>query len=160
MKLTFQPFEKEYALAILQWRYPAPYDCYNFNASTFQEDLSYLLNEQNAFFAILNQQGELEGYCSFGADAQVPGGYYRAEALDIGLGIRPDLVGRGYGKQYARTVTEYGSIRYRSKQLRVTIAEFNRRAQRVWQQLGFEQVEKFVKIGTEEEFVVMLKAEA
>lgn len=78
-----------------------------------------------------------------------------AEALDIGMGIRPDLVGKGRGKQYAQAVVEYGVNQYAAKHLRVTIANFNKRAKRVWQQLGFEQVEKFVKIGTEEEFVVM-----
>ena len=49
------------------------------------EDLLYLLEEKNAFFATLNLQGELEGYCSFGSDGQVPGGDYSAEALDIGI---------------------------------------------------------------------------
>ena len=158
VRLTFQPLEKEQALAILKWHYSSPYDCYNFNANTIQEDLLYLLEEKNAFCATLNLQGELEGYCSFGSDGQVPGADYSAEALDIGMGIRPDLVGKGRGKQYARAVARYGANQYAAKQLRVTIAKFNKRAQRVWQQLGFEQVETFIKIGTEEEFVVMTRA--
>ncbi|MDY7013164.1 MAG: GNAT family N-acetyltransferase [Cyanobacteriota bacterium] len=148
MKLTFQKLEQENALAILKWRYPAPYDRYNFNIEAFPEDLCYLLERKNAFFALLNPKRELEGYCSFGTDGQVPGGCYSAEALDIGMGIRPDLVGRKLGKQYARAVAKYGANQYTTKHLRVTIADFNKRAQRVWQQLGFEQVEKFIKIGT------------
>ncbi len=103
----------------------------------------------------MNLQGELEGYCSFGSDGQVPGGDYSAEALDLGMGIRPDLVGQGCGKQYARAVVRYGANQYKAKQLRVTIAEFNKRAQRVWEQLGFKEVEKFVKIGSGEEFTIM-----
>ena len=156
MRLTFRPLEKKHALTILNWRYPSPYDYYNFNADTFQADLCYLLDSKNAFFAILNFQGELEGYCSFGSDGQVPGGDYSAEALDIGMGIRPDLTGLGRGKQYAQAVAQYGANRYGAKQLRVTIAAFNQRAQRVWRQLGFEQVETFVKLGGGEEFVVMI----
>jgi [ribosomal protein S18]-alanine N-acetyltransferase len=147
--------EKEQALAILNWRYTYPYDYYNFDANTLQEDLRYLLDSKNAFCAILNLQGELEGYCSFGSDGQVPGGGYNSEALDIGMGIRPDLVGKGRGKHYAQAVVRYGANQYRVQQLRVTIAEFNKRAQRVWEQLGFEQMEKFVKIGSEEEFLIM-----
>ncbi|MCG8365865.1 MAG: hypothetical protein MJA27_21340, partial [Pseudanabaenales cyanobacterium] len=80
MRLKFRPLEKKHALTILNWRYPSPYDYYNFNADTFQADLCYLLDSKNAFFAILNFQGELEGYCSFGSDGQVPGGDYSAEA--------------------------------------------------------------------------------
>jgi len=155
VSLRFQKLEKEHALMILSWRYTSPYDYYNFDADTIQEDLHYLLDAKNDFWAILNLQGELEGYCSFGSDGQVPGGDYSAEALDIGMGIRPDLVGQGRGKQYAQAVVEHGTNKYRAQQLRVTIAEFNKRAQRVWAQLGFEQVEKFVKIGSEEEFVIM-----
>lgn len=155
MRLTFRPLEKEHALAILSWRYTSPYDYYNFDADTIQEELCYLLDSKNAFCAILSLQGELEGYCSFGSDGQVPGGDYSAEALDIGMGIRPDLVGQGRGKQYAQAVARYGANQYGAQQLRVTIAEFNKPAQRVWEQLGFEQVEKFVKTGCREEFVVM-----
>ena len=158
MRLTFQYLEREHALAILTWRYTFPYDYYNFDADAIQEDLPYLLDSKNAFFAILNLQGELEGYCSFGLDGQVPGGDYSAEALDIGIGIRPDLVGHGRGKQYAQAVVRYGVNQYGAQRLRVTIAKFNKRAQRVWKQLGFEQVEKFIKIGSGEEFVVMAYA--
>ncbi|MBW4618193.1 MAG: GNAT family N-acetyltransferase [Cyanosarcina radialis HA8281-LM2] len=158
MKLTFRQLEEEDALAILNWRYAFPYDYYNFDATALQENLPYMLDPENAFYAIANLQGELEGYCSFGADGRVPGGDYTAEALDIGMGIRPDLVDRGCGKLYAQAVAGYGADRYRVQQLRVTIAQFNQRAQRVWEQLGFERVEKFVKLGTTEEFVIMVGA--
>ena len=156
--IIFRSLEREHALAILKWRYTPPYDYYNFDADTIQEDLCYLLDPKNTFCAILNLQGELEGYCSFGSDGQVIGGDYNNEALDIGMGMRPDLVGQGRGKQYAQAVAKYGANQYRAQQLRVTIAEFNQRAQRVWEQLGFEQAEKFVKIGTKEVFVVMICA--
>ena len=155
MILKFRPLVEEYALAILKWHYIPPYDCYNFNANTISEDLRYLLDRQNAFFALLNLQGQLEGYCSFGSDGRVDGGCYNTEALDIGMGIRPDLVGQGRGKLYAQAVVRYGTNQYAVEQLRVTVALFNKRAQRVWQQLGFKQAEKFVKVGTKEEFVIM-----
>lgn len=158
MRLRFQPLEKEHALAILNWRYTPPYNCYNFDADTVQEDLCYLLDSENAFYAILNPQGELEGYCSFGADGQVPGGNYGVEALDVGMGIRPDLTGQRHGEHYAQAVVKYGADRYRAQKLRVTIAKFNKRAQRVWEKLGFEQVEEFAKIASGEKFVIMIRA--
>lgn len=158
MSLTFQLLEQEQALAILRWQYSYPCDYYNFNAENAKEDLRYLLDSKNAFHAILNLQEDLEGYCSFGADGQVAGGDYSTEALDIGMGIRPDLVGKGHGKQYAQAVANYGVNQYGAQELRVTIAEFNKRAQRVWKQLGFNQVDRFVKTGSDEKFVVMVCA--
>ena len=159
MSFEFCPLEKSHAIAIHGWHYPAPYDIYNFHVDDYQADLAYLTDTGNAFFAILNQYGELEGYCSFGADGQVPGGDYSKHALDIGMGIRPDLIGQGNGKHYAMAVARYGVQHYRANRhtnlLRVTIAEFNQRAQRVWRSLDFKPVETFYKIGTREAFVIM-----
>lgn len=158
VKLKFQPLEKDYALAILNWRYGPPYDYYNFDHDTIQVDLYYLLERENDFYVILNPQGELKGYCSFGLDGQVSGGDYRVEALDIGMGIRPDLTGQRHGELYAQAVIKYGVDQYRVQKLRVTIAKFNKRAQRVWEKLGFEQVEEFAKINSGEKFVIMTRA--
>lgn len=156
--MKFSLLDRKQAWEILNWRYTAGYDYYNFSRDRIKEDLDYLLDRKNAFFAISNYQDELEGYCSFGIDGQVPGGQYSLKALDIGMGIHPNLIGRGRGKEYAKAIAEYGIKKYKAKWLRVTIANFNQRARRVWEQLGFKQVEKFIKIGTEEEFVVMVYA--
>ena len=157
MSIRFQPLEKKHALAVLEWRYIPPYDCYNFDARNTRSDLSYLIDPRNAFFAISNSHQALEGFCSFGSDGQVPGGDYEAQALDIGMGMRPDLTGKGRGKIYARAVVTYGTAQYDAKLLRVTIAAFNRRALRVWVQMGFDPIEKFFKTNSETEFVVMLR---
>ncbi len=156
MRFSFRQLGKEHALSILRWRYLPAYDYYNFDVDAIQEDLCYLTNSKNAFYAILNVHEELEGYCSFGADGQVPGGDYQTEALDIGMGMRPDLVGQGHGKHYAQAVVRYGANQYRAQHCRVTIAEFNQRAQRVWEQVGFEEIERFVKTDSAEEFVIMI----
>ena len=74
------------------------------------------------------------------------------------MGIRPDLTGQGQGGQFAQSGMKYGAERYRVQKLRVTIAKFNKPAQRVWEKLGFELVEEFVKIGSGEKFVIMTRA--
>ncbi|MEO1126182.1 MAG: GNAT family N-acetyltransferase [Cyanobacteria bacterium J06639_16] len=155
MDLKFLPLDKNHALALLTWQYEPPYEGYNFSPKTIEDDLTYLLNPRNAFYAILNPDGELEGYCSFGADGQVPGGSYPPGALDIGMGIRPDLTGQKRGVQYAQAVVQYGRACYGASILRVTIAAFNQRAQRVWQKLGFEPVGTFMKRGSQDQFLIM-----
>lgn len=158
MELNFRPLEHRHALAILGWCYPAPYEVYNFKPENRQADLDYLVNPQNAFFALLNAEGDLEGFCSFGPDGQVPGGSYREPALDIGMGMRPDLTSQGNGRYYAQAVVGYAAQHYPMNRLRVTIAAFNQRAQRVWASLGFEPVETFCKANSNRTFVVMIKA--
>ncbi|WP_414544926.1 hypothetical protein [Nostoc sp. CCY0012] len=74
------------------------------------------------------------------------------------MGIRTDLTGLRHGKQYAQAVIKFGATRYKAQFCRVTIAQFNKRAQRMWQKLGFEQVEEFAKTGSGEKFVMMIGA--
>lgn len=94
-------------------------------------------------------------FCCFGADAQVPGGDYSKHALDIGLGLRPDLTGLGHGLDYVRTVIEFGIMRFKPGILRATIASFNLRAQKVWIASGFRECQRFERESDDLEFVVL-----
>jgi len=153
MKIYFSPIIESEALEIARWRYPPPYDIYDLSES--EEAISYVLDPQNRFYAMKDNQGELVGFCSFGKDGQVPGGDYGVDAMDIGLGIRPDLVGQGRGIEYVRCVIQFAEEKFDNPQLRVTIAAFNQRAQQLWKKAGFLIVEKFQQEGTERRFVVM-----
>jgi len=85
----------------------------------------------------------LIGFRSFGADGQVPGGSYDDSALDTGGGLRPELTGRGLGREAIGTGLEFGRQRFAPAAFRMTIASFNLRAQRVVQALGFRRVGSF-----------------
>ncbi|MEM6437726.1 MAG: GNAT family protein [Cyanobacteria bacterium P01_D01_bin.115] len=84
------------------------------------------------------------------------GSSYDATALDIGMGLHLNLIGQGQGRHYATAVARYGSSQLGEQRLRVTIATFNLRAQRLWQRLGFEPVEQFCKTGSHQTFVIMV----
>lgn len=153
---TFRPLQPEDARAILTWRYPPPYDVYNFSPADSEADLRYLLAPVNNFRAILDAAGELVGFCSYGVDGQVPGGDYAVKALDIGMGLRPDRTGQGYGTTYARAIVQYGIDRYGATKARVTIAHFNLRARKVWESLGFKPVSEFARAGSDRRFVILV----
>lgn len=55
-----------------------------------------MLNPQNGFAGVYRQT-ELLGFCSLGKDGQVVGGSYDESCVDVGAGMRPDLVGHGNG---------------------------------------------------------------
>jgi ribosomal-protein-alanine N-acetyltransferase len=158
MSFTFRPLDEQSARTILQWKYEAPYDIYNLSSSDPEDTVRYLLDPQNAFYGIHGQQGQLEAYCSFGPDGQVSGGDYSIPALDIGLGLHPDLTGQGYGSDYARAVIQFAHSTYSPEQLRVTIAAFNGRAMRVWEKAGFQRVQRFQGGWENIEFVILMKA--
>jgi RimJ/RimL family protein N-acetyltransferase len=156
-KITFTPLDEPTAIEIVSWRYDPPYDIYNI------EDLDaailYAIDPQNRFFAMRDATDKLVGFCSFGQDGQVPGGNYDLEALDIGMGIHPDLTGLGHGTGYVAAVLNFAREEFAMELMRVTIAAFNLRAQRVWEKNGFRPVQAFKRALDDRDFVVLLRDE-
>jgi RimJ/RimL family protein N-acetyltransferase len=156
-EFVFRPLEETHARAMLDWHYRAPYDIYDLGGSDAEAVVRDLLTPEYAYHAILSPQGELVAFCCFGVDARVPGGDYNAEALDIGLGVRPDRTGKGEGKAYVQAVLDFAQHTWSPPACRVTIAEFNARAQRVWQEAGFRRVQRFESTHGSRPFLVYLR---
>ena len=132
------PLKKELAALIVSWHYPEPYQVYDLS----RDDLSGLLNPDYRYHQVLDQAGNLIGYCCFGVDAQVPGGDYREEEpdfLDVGVGMHPDLVGRGLGRDFVSEILAFARDTYRPDKFRVTVADFNQRSLRTFKGLGFKE---------------------
>jgi [ribosomal protein S18]-alanine N-acetyltransferase len=127
-----------YAADVVTWHYPEPYDTNDMTGA----DPAFLADPASGFFA-LTDAGELIGFRSFGADGQVPGGHYDDSALDTGGGLRPELTGRGLGREAIATGLEFGQLRFDPPAFRVTIASYNLRAQRVVAALGFRNAGSF-----------------
>jgi ribosomal-protein-alanine N-acetyltransferase len=139
----FQPMDEASARAITRWHYDPPYDLYDLGSGDVEEMVQAFLDPRNHYFCIAAGGGELVAYCCFGPDAQVPGGDYRASALDIGMGMRPDLTGRGQGFHYVQALLNFARRTFAALAFRVTVAEFNLRALRVWEKAGFHTVQTF-----------------
>jgi len=94
MDLRFSAMDEEAARQVVTWRYPPPYDIYN-ESGDAEEAVQYLLDPANRLYRIDDDKGRLLAFCSFGEDARVPGGDYSLDALDLGLGVAPELRGQG-----------------------------------------------------------------
>lgn len=126
------PMTAGYASQIVTWRYAAPYDCYDMTGA----DPAFIASQASGYFALV-RDGELIGFRSFGEDGRVPGGEYDSSALDTGGGLRPDLTGKGIGREAISTGLAFGRDRFSPAAFRVTVASFNTRALRVVNSLGF-----------------------
>lgn len=157
MQIYFRKLAPDDVEILTSWRYEAPYDIYNLAFPPDQDDVEYWLDPVNRGHAMLDESGEMVAFCSFGPDGQVPGGDYAAEALDIGMGMLPDLTGQGLGKLFAQSVIDYAMRQYSPRALRVTIATFNQRAVRVWQMCGFRHVQTFCSTHNRMEFTIFSK---
>ena len=133
---TISPLSEDNAREITRWRYDPPYDLYDLAP----EHLSGFLNPVYRYHQVVDQKGTLVGYCCFGLDAQVPGGDYQQgepQILDIGVGLKPQLTGHGRGTIFVGQILEYGQITYHPLDFRATIASFNQRSIKTFQNLGF-----------------------
>ena len=101
-----------------------------------------LLDERFAYHSVRDAQDELVGYFCFGEDARIPEGrrlgLYDETALDVGLGMRPDLAGKGLGLEFVLAGLRFAGNRFPTPAFRLTVASFNRRAIRVYEKAGFE----------------------
>lgn len=157
--LRFRPLTETDARAIVGWRYDGPWAVYDARP----DDLAEILAGLATSVAAVDADGALVGFLVFGAGAQVLGGrragLYSPDALDVGLGLRPNLVGRGMGAGFveAGLVWARGHLDPAPTRFRLSVAAWNERAIRAYQRAGFKQGPRFVSAtgGTETAFLLM-----
>jgi len=144
LRFTLKPITPRDARSISRWRYEGPYSIYNGDPTSVDS----LLQPRLRYHSVCDEHADLVGYFCFGEDAQVSAGkrlgvYGREVALDVGLGMRPDLTGRGLGEEFVHAGLRFAREAYSPQAFRLTVATFNRRAIRVYERAGFETVETF-----------------
>ena len=144
MRFTLTPITHADARAISNWRYEDPYSVYNGTPAS----VAALLEPRYLYHSVHDGRGELVGYFCYGEDARVSAGkrlglYEHEDALDIGLGMRPDLTGQGHGEEFVNAGLRHARSIYSPRAFRLTVATFNRRAISVYRRAGFEPVETF-----------------
>ncbi len=148
------PMTPALAEELAAWEYPGEYAIYNWQEG---EPLDEMLD--GSTYGVLNIAGELIGFYQFGQGAQIPTAEelsYPEGPLDMGLGLRPDLCGAGLGKPFVQAGMKFAKTKLQADMFRLTVAAFNRRAQKVYSSCGFV-TERTVTHGiTGEGFLVML----
>ena len=157
---TFHPMDEASARAISVWRYDEPYDVYNPGSDSVEEMVQAFLDPEYAYNAMTDERGDVVGYCCFGPDGRVPWGEYDADALDVGMGMRPDLTGQGRGLTYVNAVLDHGRRTFAPTAFRVTVAEFNTRARRMCKRAGFRPAQRFCREQDNRAFVVLMRYES
>ncbi len=141
---------KEEAKKINTWTYEEPYSLYSFSGE--KEVIEELLD--GTYYGCCDDQGDLIGYFCFGANAQVPGGrdanlYGGEDVIDIGLGMKPALTGKGIGKEFFQAGIAFATKEFNAKMFRLSVATFNTRAITLYKNIGFKQGIIFLSRGRE-----------
>ena len=123
------------ALVIAAWHYEPPYSFYDWTADA--DDLAELLGKETRegkYFSALGADDELVGWFSFLSEG---------DCVEFGLGLRPDLTGRGLGLAYLQAGLVFAGQRFRPSRFRLSVAAFNERAIRVYERAGFTPLRTF-----------------
>jgi len=133
MTYRFLPMSDDHALSVAAWHYDPPFDFYDWEADP--DDLAELLDpdqRKDSYFAVLDEQDTLVGFFAC---------HREGDAVDVGLGLRPDLTGRGHGLPFVLAGLAFARERHVPFQrFQLAVAAFNERAIRVYQRAGFRQV--------------------
>jgi ribosomal-protein-alanine N-acetyltransferase len=126
--MEIRPLTAIDAEAIASWRYPGRYSTY---------DVSEVVTSERGFWTV-EDEATLVGYCCFGHEARVPGVVEEEGVLDVGYGMRPDVMGRGLGREFVEAILDFGVLRFSPRRLRLLILEWNDRSRRVADAYGFQ----------------------
>jgi RimJ/RimL family protein N-acetyltransferase len=148
MLFTFALMSESDARTIQVWRYEEPYTIYN--ATTSEESLAQMLEPRSPHYAVRNEWEELIGFFCYGTSARVwenaqPALYDEDRTIDIGLGLRPDLTGRGQGLAFVEAGLTFARERFVPSRFRLFVLSFNERARRVYERAGFARVRVFAQ---------------
>jgi [ribosomal protein S18]-alanine N-acetyltransferase len=148
------------AKQISEWVYLEPYSIYNMDGS--DGCINELLD--GLYYTVTDDKNNLIGYYCFGEAAQVPTGrkfgvYDDKGKTDIGLGMNPNLCGKGFGYEFLKNGMEFANNELSVKGFRLTVATFNQRAIIVYRRLGFREVASFKRVmeNNSIEFIVMIR---
>ncbi|WP_337102791.1 GNAT family N-acetyltransferase [Paenibacillus sp. YIM B09110] len=149
--MLIQPLAHAEAEQICNWRYDGEYSFYDIADSP---GVISELTDGSYYSVKTADEGELIGFFCLGPHAQVPGGqiaglYGGDGIIDIGIGLRPDLVGQGRGSAFLAAVTDYTVGTFRPRRLRLSVATFNRRAIALYTKAGYRRLAAFDSYGTE-----------
>lgn len=146
------------ARSLASWTYPQPYTLYSMDGS--EECISDLMNGD--YFYVKDEANHLIGFVCSGNSARVPGGfeigiYNDRDIMDVGMGLRPDLTGKGLGSEFLKQTIQFMSTRFDKSIFQLVVAAFNERAIKAYERAGFQQGEVFYSRVSDQQipFVVM-----
>ena len=134
MELVFKPLTQIHALEIAnEWKYDNIYSFYDMTADVedYEEFIDEDLRNQNDHYEAW-ENDELIGF--FCVIQETP-------SIEIGLGMRPDICGKGKGKQFVMQIINFIEHNYKFDKLIMNVATFNQRAIKVYRSCGFKDSE-------------------
>jgi ribosomal-protein-alanine N-acetyltransferase len=131
---------EQYAFEVVNdWHYEGMYSFYDMDAD--EEDLQIFLDTkywQYMTFAVLKESNEMVAWVTF---------FPEDDILWLSLDLKPELTGQGLGTNFVAECIRFAGAdsRLKRKYLKLDVACFNERAQKVYKRAGFTISEHVMK---------------
>jgi ribosomal-protein-alanine N-acetyltransferase len=116
------------AETVISWKYPGEYGFYDMTRDV--EDMAELRSgrvRESKYRSVYVDEA-LVGFFEFAVEDDV---------VEVGLGLRPDLTGRGLGADFLEAGLGFARERFRPARFQLRVAAFNERAIKVYERAGF-----------------------
>ena len=155
MNLEFRKATREESKLMANWKFEGEYSFYGNDKTQAKKELIENMFEDEFAFVIYNENNELIGNCCFDRDEDDNG----KEVLLFGIQMKPELTGKGLGKEVVEKALEFGKSKFKYNEINLLVAKFNKRAIKVYEKIGFKKIDEFIMNanGEQKEFIEMNK---
>lgn len=155
---------------INNWKYQGGFSIYDFvNEEEFllktenwgverfavlNEDEKLVGELTTEFFRVVDKDSEEDGYVGIQTVKDNPDKVYE---MWIGFGLRPDLTGKGIGKKFVSECVNFAVKHhsYKGDYVRLGVAEFNKRAIKTYEKVGFQVFNTYIGEIAGEKFKIL-----
>jgi RimJ/RimL family protein N-acetyltransferase len=117
---------------VATWHYEPPYDFYDLASDPDDEaDMHNTARAAHYRAVLANGEARLDAFWHFD---------WPDDAVEVGIGLRPDLTGRGLGESFLSAQLAYAANAWHPATFRLFVAGWNERAIRLYERLGFREV--------------------
>lgn len=135
------PMQEEHGADICSWRYEPPYDIYSWlpweqmKALEVEFGSDQLRAEQ--YVSILDENKQLAGFAQY---------FPLVDVTRLGIGMKPELCGHGYGHLFVSTIVEEALRRNPRNIVDLEVLTWNKRAIRSYEHAGFSITDEYDKM--------------
>lgn len=129
--MRIEEWRDVHAAQVEAWHYEPPYDFYDLAADPADAATTRDPTMRDHYRAVIGDDGRLAAYWWLEP---------KEDAFEVGLGLRPDLTGRGLGEAIFRAELDYAREHWAPTTFRLFVTVWNARAIRLYERLGFREV--------------------
>jgi len=132
MELTLRRRSEEDVKEFLSWKFEGVYSFYDNDIQVEKIDWIKQSVHSEKAFSVIDEKDNLIGNCEF-----YDGGDDGEEIVAVGVQMNPILIGKGLGSKFVHSIIEQGKEILEFNRLEITVADFNERAVKTYENEGF-----------------------